>query len=55
MSNRYVVEKVLQVVITEDDLIEDDEELTEDLALEIARDIDNYEWQEVAIAVGVAK
>ena len=50
MSKKFVVEKVLQVVITEDDLVDDEEELTEDLALEIANDIDDYEWQQVAIA-----
>lgn len=50
MSKQYVVEKTLQVIITDDDLI-DERELTEDLALEIAQGIDNYEWQQVGIDV----
>lgn len=51
MSRRYVVEKILQVVITEDDLTDEETELTEALALEISHDIDTYEWQEINRAV----
>lgn len=48
---KFVVEKVLQVIIDNDDLCEDGVELTEDLALEIAQEIDNSEWQQVDLAV----
>jgi translation elongation factor EF-Tu-like GTPase len=51
VSKSYIVEKTLQVTITEDDLVDEEEELTEDLALEIAKDIDNYEWSQVDCAV----
>lgn len=50
MSKRYVIEKILQIVITEDDA-HPKEALSEELALEIAREIDNYEWQEVDFSV----
>jgi uncharacterized protein YdeI (BOF family) len=39
------------VVIDEDDLVEDGVALTEDLALEIAGEIDNSEWLQVGIDV----
>lgn len=48
---KFVVEKVLQVIIDNDDLCEDGVTLTEGLALEIAQEIDNSEWQQVDIAV----
>lgn len=48
---KFVVEKTLQVTVTDDDLMDDEEVLTEDLALEIASDIDTYEWTEVSRSV----
>lgn len=51
MSKRYLVEKILQVVITEEDLVDEEEELTADLALEIANDIDIGDWEEVDLDV----
>lgn len=51
MTKAYIVEKTLQVIVNEDDLTEEETELTEDLALEIAKEIDNYEWQEIDLAV----
>lgn len=51
MTKAYVIEKTLQVIVSEADLNPDENELTEDLALEIAKEIDNYEWQEIDIAV----
>lgn len=43
----YVVEKTLQVTITDEDLNEGDEELTAELAIAISYEIDTSEWQEI--------
>lgn len=51
MSKSYVVEKVLEIVITEDDLTDEEQELTEDLAVEIAQGIDNSEWQQIDLYI----
>lgn len=48
--SKYVIEKVLQVIIEEDEF-DEDVEPSEDLALEIAKEIDNSEWDQVDIAV----
>lgn len=50
MPRSYVIEKTLEVVITEDDLV-NEEELTEDLALEIAEELDLHEWQAIDIQI----
>lgn len=50
MSQKFVVEKTYEIVITEDDL-EPGEVLDADLALEIARDTDISEWDQVDIDV----
>lgn len=50
MSKAYVVEKIMQVIVSEADL-NPGEELSEDLAVEIARQIDHHEWQQTDIAV----
>ena len=49
-SRAYVVEKTLQIIINEADLMEE-EELSEPLALIIAGEIPDYEWQQVDIVV----
>lgn len=48
---KYVVEKVLQVIIDQDDFMMAGGDPSEDLALEIAAEIDNSEWQQVDLAV----
>lgn len=48
---KYVVEKVLQVIIDEDDFEVAEVEPSYVGALEIAREIDNSEWQQVDIDV----
>lgn len=44
MTKTYLVERTLQIRITEADLNPDDGELTESLALEIAQEIGDEEW-----------
>lgn len=46
----YIVEKTLQIFVSEDDL-EPDEELTPDTAMSVAAEIDTSEWVQVDIDV----
>lgn len=53
MTKTFVVEKTFQLIVTEDDLLLDEPELTESVALAISREIPYSDWVVVNEAVEV--
>lgn len=51
MAKAYIVEKVYEIIISEEDLTPDEDELTADLAVEIAAGVDIHEWNQIDIYV----